>query len=73
MGIDVSPMTVAWLCFIYATSTMAFIIGSEIQRRRNKEELREAYLEADELRYTIQDLIASGRSLSNHASLKKVK
>jgi hypothetical protein len=78
MGIDVAPTTVAWILTTFSISIFAYLIGSFVEwnkhnetRNQLKSDLREAYLESDELRYTIQDLIASGRSLNNHASLKQ--
>jgi len=78
MGIDVAPTTVAWILVAFSISIFAYLIGAFVEwnkqtetRKQLKSDLREAYLESDELRETIQDLIASGRSRSNHASLKQ--
>ena len=61
MGIDVAPITVAWILFILSASGIAYLIGGFIYWNQREEEVKElksdlnwAYREADELREVIQ-------------------
>ena len=61
MGIDVAPITVAWILFIIGFSGIAYLVGGFVQwNQRNeqvkalKSDLLYAYQEADDLREVIQ-------------------
>jgi hypothetical protein len=60
MGIDVAPLTVAWLLFIFSASAFGYLIGAyrEWDRANTTRsqlflELEDSYREADELRTII--------------------
>jgi len=61
MGIDVAPITVAWILFIIGFSIIAYLVGGFVQwDKRNeqvkalKSDLLYAYQEAEDLREVIQ-------------------
>jgi len=57
MGIDVAPITVAWILFILSASGIAYLIGGSVYWNQQEETIEElkldlvwAYQEADEVR-----------------------
>jgi 3-mercaptopyruvate sulfurtransferase SseA len=61
MGIDVAPITVAWIFFVIGFSIITYLIGGFVQwDKRNeqvkalKSDLLYAYQEAEDLREVIQ-------------------
>jgi hypothetical protein len=57
MGIDVAPITVAWIFFILGASGIAYLIGGFVYWNQCQEQIKElksdlnwAYREADEVR-----------------------
>ena len=57
MGIDVAPITVAWILFIIGFSGLAYLLGGFVYWNQREEEVKElksdlnwAYREADEVR-----------------------
>lgn len=61
MGIDVAPVTVAWILFVLGASGMAYLIGGAVYWNQEQEKIKElkedlmwAYREADALREVIQ-------------------
>ena len=60
MGIDVAPITVAWILFILSASGIAYLIGGFVYWNQREEQVKElnqdlkwAYREADELRVVL--------------------
>jgi 3-mercaptopyruvate sulfurtransferase SseA len=61
MGIDVAPITVAWILFIIGFSGIAYLVGGFVQWNQRHEQVKllksdliYAYQEAEELREIIQ-------------------
>lgn len=57
MGIDVAPMTVAWICFLIGTGLFSGLVGGFIEWNKAQktiqqlnQDLRWAYQEADAVR-----------------------